>query len=112
MELWHCLTEKNEWEGETWYHYFIDGEGVYEALRSAVKAADDLTLEESQEISWETATRLTNLDDAGYMQTHWFGELTDFEGLSAAKDLYKGKIRDFGEELFERERGEYAKTSE
>lgn len=28
----HCLTESNEWEGEYWYHYFLDEPGVYDTL--------------------------------------------------------------------------------
>lgn len=37
------------------------------------------------------------------MQEHWFGDLTNPDGLRTATDgdLYKGKIREFGEELFE-----------
>lgn len=101
--VFHCLTETNEWEGERWYHYFLDEPGVYDIL--ALFQEDDANdFEELETISltWLEAERLTNLDTGGYMQEHWFARLTNLEGLKQADSqaLYKGGIRDFGEELF------------
>lgn len=99
----HCLTESNDWEGERWYHYFQDEPGVYDAL-ALIQEDDANDFEELETVSltWDEATRLTNLDHDGYMQEHWFGRLTNLEGLKTAdsKALYKGGIREFGEELF------------
>lgn len=57
---------------------------------------------ETVEISDEESERLTNLDAGGYMQERWFGELTNPDGLKSSTDgdLCKGKIREFGKELF------------
>lgn len=98
----HCLAETNDWEGETWYHYFQDAPGVLDALESIERGDTDFESLETVIMCWDEAERLTNRGHDGYMQEHWFGELTDIEGLrSAANDsLYKGKIRDFGTELF------------
>lgn len=102
---WYKITESNEWEGETWYYYFeSDSQGkVLAVLQSAVERSDgELEGPETVELTWDQAETLTNLDDGGYMQTHWFGELIDFEGLAKAdhQKLYKGGIRDFSEEAF------------
>lgn len=100
---WFRITERNEWEGETWYHYFKSADGVYSLLLSAVERSDgELEGPKTAQLTWDQAATLTNQDDDSYMQTYWFGELTDFDGLSKADDkkLYKGGIRNFGEELF------------
>lgn len=80
----HCLTEYNDWEGETWYHYFQDEPGVYDVLTSLVNKdqEDGFDFEELETVSitWPEAERLTNLDTGG-MQEHWFGRLTNLEGL-------------------------------
>lgn len=99
----HCLTEENEWEGETWYHYFLDETGVYDVLNLIQEDEGyDFTDLETSSFTWTEAERLTNLDEGGYIQEHWFGKLTNLEGLKQAtqQDLYKGGIRKFGEELF------------
>lgn len=100
----HCLTEENDWEGETWYHYFLDEPGVYDilSLLQENEAYDFTDLETITSITWAEAERLTNQDHGGYMQEHWFGKLTKPESLKQADSqaLYKGGIRDFGEELF------------
>lgn len=103
MATFHCITEHNAWEGETWHHYFLDGPGVLDALQSVYSRTGDFVQLDTDEYTDEETTRLTNLDNSGYMQKHWFGELTDPEGLASATEqqLYKGGIRDFGEELFE-----------
>lgn len=99
----HCLTEYNDWEGERWYHYFQDEPGVYDIL-SLIQENDvnDFDELETVSVTWKEAERLTNLDTGGYIQEHWFGRLTNLEGLKQAdsQTLYKGGIRDFGEELF------------
>lgn len=104
----HRITESNEWEGENWYHYFLDEPGVYETLRDLADAGEnenDYTDLTTVRMTWDEATRLTNLDTGGYMQEYWFGKVTNLEGLKNAteKQLYKGGIREFGEELFTRE---------
>ncbi len=100
----HCLTESNDWEGETWYHYFLDEPGVYDILNRLTECDEenDFTELETCTLTWPEATRLTNLDTGGYMTEHWFGKLTNLEGLKQADSqaLYKGGIREFGEELF------------
>lgn len=102
LVIFHCLTEYNDWEGEIWYHYFQDAPGVFDVLESLTQLWGFVALE-TVTITWDEAARLTNQDHGEYMQAHWFGELTDIEGLRNATrdDLYKGKIRDFGKELFE-----------
>lgn len=57
---------------------------------------------ETMTLTWSEAERLTNRGRDGYMQEHWFGKLTNLEGLKQAdsETLYKGGIREFGEELF------------
>lgn len=103
MITYHRVTEHNSWEGETWYHYFEDdGEGVVlKALAKAVGPASDLRDIETVELTEDQATVLANLEPA-YMDIHWFGELTDFDGLASAtsEDLYKGGIRKYGVEVF------------
>lgn len=101
----HCLTEYNDWEGETWYHYFLDEPGVLDVLDHLMvqdEEYDYYTELETCTLTWSEAERLTNRGNDGYMQEHWFGQLTNLEGLKQAnsKTLYKGGIRDFGEELF------------
>lgn len=99
----HCLTEENEWEGETWYHYFLDEPGVYDILSLIQEnEVNDFTELETCNITWLEAERLTNQDHGEYMQLHWFAKLTNLEGLKQADSeaLYKGGIRSFGEELF------------
>lgn len=99
----HCLREDNEWEGETWYHYFLDEPGVLDILTPlADNDENDFTDLETMTLTWPEAERLTNLDTDSYMQEYWFGRLTNLEGLKQAdsKVLYKGGIREFGEELF------------
>lgn len=104
-ETYHRLTEENSWEGETWYHYFLDEPGVYEALKSLLERFpdSDLTDFETLELSDEEATTLVNIDDVGYMQTYWFGylDVTKLSNISNVDDLYKGKIRDYAEDMFE-----------
>lgn len=101
--LWHRVTETNDWEGEVWCHYFEDGDGVLSALESAMERQSDLEEVDTIELTMDQACALTNSRDDGYMQKHWFGELTNIEGLNNATEdqLYKGGIRDFGTELFE-----------
>lgn len=100
----HCIREDNEWEGETWYHYFLDEPGVLDILDRLmdVDEENDYVDLETVTLTWPEATRLTNMDHGCYMQEHWFGKLTKLEELKGAdqKTLYKGGIRDFGEELF------------
>lgn len=106
----HCLTETNEWEGEAWYHYFLDEPEVFRTLEQLMFEGDDndYTDLETVTLTWTEAERLTNLDTGGYMQEHWFGKLTNLEGLKKADSqaLYKGGIRKFGEELFENDTNE------
>jgi hypothetical protein len=100
----HCIREDNEWEGESWYHYFLDEPEVFDVLMSLTERENsDFSDLETVLITWDEATRLTNQDHGTYMQANWFGKLTNLEGLKNAsdKELYKGGIRDFGEELFE-----------
>lgn len=99
----HCFEEYNDWEGETWYHYFLDEPGVLDILNSIMNLENtDFEDLETITVTWDEATRLTNQDHGEYMQVHWFGKLTNPEGLKKAthQDLYKGGIREFGEELF------------
>lgn len=99
----HCLTESNDWEGETWYHYFLDEPGVLDTLKGVLKKeGHDFADWETMSLTWPEAERLTNLDTSSYMQEHWFGRLTKPDELKQvdSETLYKGKIRDFGEELF------------
>lgn len=97
--LWLRVSERNSWEGETWYHYFLDEEGVEEALISAVGSQSDLSWPRRVSLTWSAAEALAN-EEPGYMAPHWFGKLTNFEVAQANEDdLYKGKIRSFGEEL-------------
>lgn len=109
----HCLTESNEWEGETWYHYFLDEPGVFDILNRLMEVDEenDFIELETMTLTWPEATRLTNRGHDGYMQEHWFGQLTDLEGLKQADSqaLYKGGIREFGEELFSYETEEEEK---
>lgn len=102
MAIFHCIAEYNEWEDETWFHYFLDAPGVRDALQS-VLSKGIYTLADPAGYSELKAEYLTNWDDGEYMQKHWFGELTKIDELKSATEnqLYKGKIRDFGEELFE-----------
>lgn len=99
----HCLTEENDWEGETWYHYFLDEPEVFSILEKLMFEEDDNDFVdlETMTLTWPEAERLTNRGRDGYMQEHWFGKL-NLEGLKQAdsKALYKGGIREFGEELF------------
>lgn len=103
MSTFHCLSEYNDWEGETWHHYFLDGPGVLETLTAVYERSGDFVQLDTDDFTEEEQARLTNLDNGGYMQEHWFGELTKLEELKTATEeqLYKGGIRDFGEELFE-----------
>lgn len=102
-ESYYKIAEENGWEGETWYHYFLAEPGVKEALeRVLCLDGHDFGELETIDLSDEEATVLANIDE-GYMQPHWFGEL-DVEKLSTAVDsgdLYKGKIREYAEDLFE-----------
>jgi hypothetical protein len=97
------IVEHNSWEGETWRHYFEDGEGVKDALAVGPFMCAELRGPELVELSVEEAEARANLDDGEYMQAHWFGRLTDQAGLKAASedDLYKGGIRKFGESVME-----------
>lgn len=63
---------------------------------------NDFTDLEVVTVTWTEATRLTNQDHGEYMQLHWFGRLTKLDELKQADSqaLYKGGIREFGEELF------------
>lgn len=99
---WIEITEYNEWEGETWHHFFIYSEDHYHILQDAViKHKEDGAFSiRRTTLSWEAAENLTNLDDCSYMQEYWFGELTNPEGLIETGNIYKGKLRDYGEELF------------
>ena len=112
----HCLTETNEWEGETWYHYFLDEPGVLDALKDTLKRVDDHDFEdwETMTLTWPEAERLTNRGHDGYMQEHWFGRLTKLDELKQADSqaLYKGGIREFGEELFSYETGPHDEVGE
>ena len=40
-ETYHRLTERNSWEGETWYHYFLDGPEVLQTLVSTLARLND-----------------------------------------------------------------------
>lgn len=111
----HCLTEENEWEGETWYHYFLDEPEVFDVLNSIVdNDENDFTDLTADTFTWPEMERLTNLDEGEYMQKFWFGKLTNLEGLKQAdsKALYKGGIREFGEELFSYETGPHDEVGE
>lgn len=100
-ETYWKLTEENDWEGETWYHYFVDGPGVLQALESAMEIEDaDYVDLEKVELSEDEAIGLANIDEGNYMSPHWFGEL-DIAKLAAAESLYKGQIRDCAEEIFD-----------
>ncbi len=99
---WIEITEYNDWEGETWHHLFPYCEEHYQILELTIrknKNDGDFNISRTS-LSWETAEELTNRDDGGYMQTYWFGELTKVEELKSAESLYKGQIRQYGEELF------------
>lgn len=100
----HCIQEDNDWEGETWYHYFLDEPGVLDILDRLIDVDEDNDYVDLETVilTWPEATRLTSMDHGGYMQEHWFGKLTKPEELKGAdqKALYKGGIRDFDEELF------------
>lgn len=99
---WIEITEYNDWEGETWHHFFPYSEEHYQILELTIdkhKNDGDFNIN-CRTLSWETAEKLTNRDDGEYMQAYWFGELTKIEELKAAKTLYKGSIRDYGKELF------------
>lgn len=95
----HCLEEYNEWEGESWYHYFLDEPGVWEVLNGLVTERTEEDLDNDYpdlttvNMTWEEATRLTNLD---------IGKVGSVEELRNAPEerLYKGGIRDFGKKLF------------
>lgn len=103
MDKFFRVPEENAWEGETWYHYFLDETGVLEALKEAVIKLLDLTRIEEISLSDDQQETLANLE-SGYMNIHWFGTL-DVDKLnkeSTKENLYKGGIRDFGESLFER----------
>ncbi len=104
-DTYYRLDEYNGWEGETWYHYFIKGPGAKEALESMLDRIEghDFGELKTVKLSDEEATVLVNLDDGGYMQTHWFGKLNVkvLNELVDGSDLYKGGIRDFAEDLFE-----------
>jgi hypothetical protein len=102
--LFHRVKEHNEWEDETWYHYFLDAPGVAEAIYLArQKEHCDLSHTEKVELYSAQMEVLANQDDMSYMATHWFGKLVDFSGLANAteQDLYKGGIRHYGEDLLE-----------
>jgi hypothetical protein len=103
VTTYHRVTEHNSWEGETWYHYFEnDQDGrVLDSLIRAVDKCDFLSDPDSIELAEAQTTVLANLEP-GYMDIHWFGELTDFDGLANAtsEDLYKGGIRKYGVEVF------------
>lgn len=109
-DTYYRLSEHNSWEGETWYHYFIDQPGVLEALKSILSRLDGHDLEgvKTIELSDEEATILANFDNGNYMRPHWFGELNTekLSLVSNSDDLYKGKIRDYAEDLFEMVRAE------
>lgn len=104
LTTFYCLTETNEWEGESWYHYFLDEPGVYDilSLLQENEANDFTDLETITSITWREAERLTNQDHGEYIQLHWFGKLTKPDELKQANSnaLYRGGIRQFGEELF------------
>jgi hypothetical protein len=93
----------DSWEGEKWYHYFETDEEtkVVDLLAWLLDRDNDLIELETFHLTEGEATVLANLE-AGYMYIHWFGELTDFEGLANAtsEDLYKGGIRKYGVEVF------------
>lgn len=99
---WIEITEYNDWEGETWHHFFPYSEEHYRILEKVIdKHQNDGVFNiQRTSLSWKTAEILTNYDDGGYMQAHWFGELTNLEGLINAVSIYKGKIRFYGKELF------------
>lgn len=102
-ETYCRLTEDNSWEGETWYHYFLVEPGVFEALESLLDKSSDHDFQDLKivKLSDEEATVLANIDEGCYMQPHWFGKL-DTEKLSSVspQDLYKGRIREYAEDLF------------
>lgn len=103
-DKFYLLSETNDWEGETWYHYFLAEPGVKKSIESAIQVlGEESDFEEIKEVdlSDEEQTTLANLEP-GYMDIHWFGEL-DIEKLKGAtrEDLYKGGIREYGESLFE-----------
>ena len=102
MDKFYRVTEENDWEGETWYHYFLDDAGVLEALKTVYPKFDDFTGIDQVSLSHEQQVTLANLEP-GYMNIHWFGTLdVDKLNKEATKEnLYKGGIRNFGESLFE-----------
>lgn len=36
-----CLEEYNDWEGETWYHYFLNEPGVFDILNPIEESEDN-----------------------------------------------------------------------
>lgn len=104
-ETYLKLIEHNSWEGETWCHYFTSLPGVKEELNSLLSRLNnhDYSRLETVELTDEEATVLANLDNGGYMEPHWFGEL-NVSKLATVVDfaeLYKGQIRQYAEEIFE-----------
>jgi len=99
---WIEISEHNDWEGETWYHFFSFSEDHYHVLEQAIaEHKDDGSFFIRQKtLSWQAAEDLTNRDDGSYMQKYWFGELTRADEILRAESLYKGRIRKYGEELF------------
>lgn len=74
---------------------------MFDVLNSIVdNDENDFTDLTEDTFTWPEMERLTNLDEGEYMQKFWFGRLINLEGLKQAdsKALYKGKIRNFGEE--------------
>lgn len=103
MAIYYKLTEENEWEGETWYHYFLAKDGVLDALEAMWdRLSHDFVDLETIDLSDEEATILVNIDE-GYMQPHWFGilDVKKLSEVTESNSVYKGKIRDFAEDLFE-----------
>lgn len=103
IPIWWLIEEHNSWEGETWFHFFLDGPDVFDALTIAVHASADLEGPSKEELAWPVVEKLANLEP-GYMDIYWFGELRDPAELALVKtyELYKGKIRNYGEEMLER----------
>jgi hypothetical protein len=101
------LTERNEWEGETWRFYLqVDGnEEQITKLRRLLSAAAkrskiglDYTLDDTLMSEADVDALVDNCDDDGYMPAHnkVVGRFVCPDDLGErANELYKGSIEEF-----------------